>query len=129
MAYELTKKINDSSIIYNYKNLSDSEKNIGFKFLKKTNQLFFIGTEFELIKENHYSDKTLSEQGFDLYVLAEPIDDGNGPMFFNPEYGILNLDNGWGMDLIFLKNGQKTELAKELNITLKEKTFYNNVYN
>ncbi|MFI0431224.1 hypothetical protein [Mariniflexile sp. HMF6888] len=124
MIYELTKKINDSSIIYHYKNLSDSEKNKSFKFLKKSNQLFLLGTEFELIKEKHYSDKNLSESDFDLYVLAESIDDGNGPMFFNPEYGILNLDNGWGMDLIYLKRGQKAELAKELIKTLKEKTFY-----
>ncbi len=107
MTYEVTKKINDSSIIYIYKNLSDNEKNLGFKFLKKTNQLFFIGTEFELIKENYYSDKTLSERDFDLYALAEPMDDGNGPMFFNPEYGILNLDNGWGMDIIFFKKWTK----------------------
>ncbi|WP_426430111.1 hypothetical protein ACPX19_11305 [Winogradskyella sp. HB-48] len=129
MEYELTKKIKDSSIIYHYKNLTDSEKNLNFKFLKKTNQLFFAGTEFRLIKENHYSNKSLSEFNFDLYVLVESMDDGNGPMFFNPEYGILNLDNGWGMDLIFLKNEQKTELVKEINKTLKEKTFYNTVYN
>src|SRR5690606_6397954 len=99
------------------------------KFRKKSNQLLFNGTEFELIKEKHYSDKNLSKSDFDLYVLAEPTDDGNGPMFFNPEYGILNLNNGWEMDLIYLKSGRKTELVKELNKTLKEKTFYNNVYN
>src|SRR5690606_18414468 len=50
MEYELNKKVNDSSIIYHYKNLTDSEKTMSFKFRKKSNQLLFNGTEFELIK-------------------------------------------------------------------------------
>ena len=129
MEYELNKKITDSSIIYYYKNLSDSEKNMSFKFIEKTNQLFFAGSEFELIKEDHYSDKSLSEFNFDLYVLVESMNDGNGPMFFNPKYGILNLDNGWGMNFLYLKAGQKSEIAEKINEILKEKTFYNNVYN
>ncbi len=129
MEYELTKKIKDSSIIYNYKNLNDDEKNMSFKFVKNTNQLFFVGTEFELIKKDHYTDKALSELKFDLYVMTESVDDGNGPMFFNPEYGILNLDNGWGMNFLYLKTGQQAQLAEKLNEILKEKTSYNNVYN
>lgn len=91
--------------------------------------MFFLGTEFELIKKDHYTDKALSELKFDLYVMTESVDDGNGPMFFNPEYGILNLDNGWGMNFLYLKTGQQALLAEKLNELLKEKMSYNNVYN
>ncbi len=129
MEYELTTERSDSLVIYHYKNLTNSEKNMDFKFIRKTKQLFFSGTEFELIKEDHYSENKLSELNFDLYVLNEPVDDGNGPMFFNPNYGILNLDNGWGKRFLYLKKDKETEFAKKLIKILEEKTFYNNVYN
>lgn len=123
MKYELTIKNNDSLTIYNYKNLIDSEKNMDFKFIKKTNQLFFSGTEFKLIKKRHFSDRNLSKNDFDLYILTKHIYDGNGPVFFNPEYGVLNLDNGWGRNFLYLKKEENDQFTKTIMTTLKEKCF------
>jgi len=129
MKYELTIKNNDSLTIYKYKNLIDSEKNMDFKFIKKTNQLFFSGTEFKLIKKGHFSDRNLSKFGFDLYILTKHIYDGNGPIFFNPEYGVLNLDNGWGRSFLYLKKEEEAQSTKTIITTLKEKVFFHETYN
>lgn len=129
MKYELTIKNNDSLMIYKYKNLIDSEKNMNFKFIKKTYQLFFSGTEFKLIKKDSFSDKNLSELNFDIYILTEPLDDGNGPIFFNPEYGVLNLENGWGRNFLYLKKEEEAQFTKTIITTLKEKVFFHETYN
>ncbi|CAM1356166.1 conserved hypothetical protein [Tenacibaculum ascidiaceicola] len=129
MKYELTIKNNDSLTIYKYKNLIESEKNMDFKFIHKTNQLFFSGTEFKLIKKGSFSDKNLSELNFDTYILTEPLDDGNGPIFFNPEYGVLNLENGWGRNFLYLKKEEEAQFTKTIITTLKEKVFFHETYN
>lgn len=127
--YELTIEKNDSIIKYHYKNITDSEKNMNFKFVRKSKLLTFfgIGFEFKLIKKEHLSENKLSKLNFDLYVLTESIDDGNGPMFFNPNYGILNLDNGWGRQYLFLNEDKESEYAKNLMELIYKKTLYNNV--
>jgi len=127
--YELTKKTTDSTIVYYYKSLTDNEKDMEFQFILKTKQLYFYETEFQVIKKDYYANKNLSKFNFDLYTLKEPVHDGNGPLFFNPNYGILNLNNGWGTHILYLKNESETKFATTLIKILEEKMLYKNLYN
>lgn len=122
MEYELTTEENDSIIKYDYMNLTDTEKNMVFKFVKKTESLIAFGTDFQLIKKDLFVDNELSNLSFDLYALSEPIIDGNGPIFFNTEYGVLNLDNSWGKRFLYLKKEKEPKFAEKLIEVLSNKT-------
>ncbi|MDC8003542.1 hypothetical protein POV27_05735 [Aureisphaera galaxeae] len=95
---ELTRIEKDSIILFKYKNLVDSTKNMVFSFLKYKDLLYFGPNEFTL-KERKYLVK---EVAFDKYE-TEPIVDGMGPILFNAKYGILVMENGWGKQFHYLK--------------------------
>ena len=112
--YELTIVNSENAISYHYKNLSDEDKNMDFKFDKNSNWLYFSDMPFQLVKKNEYLESKLSKTNFDLYEMIDQMDDGNGPMLFNKDYGILNFDNGWGRFFVYLKTNNDSILAKEL---------------
>ena len=118
--YKLTIETKDSIIKYEYLNLDDNEKNVNLRFNLNSKTLSLDFWEFELTKKNKYSESELSETEFDLYKLKEPITDGNGPMLFNINYGILNIDNGWGMKFIYLKSDNNSKLTTNIIKTLNE---------
>ena len=95
--YKLTIKDRDSFIRYEYLNLVDSTKNMNFHFVKDVNKIHFGPVEFDLEERNIF--QTTLE--FDRYE-TEPIADAMGSLFFNRDYGILGLDNGWGMQFHYL---------------------------
>ncbi|MGV6832045.1 MAG: hypothetical protein ACWA5P_10870 [bacterium] len=102
--YQLDLKTTDSTFVYLYKNTNDSLKNMSFKYYKESKLLYFTGEPFQLIKSDYCFIKSLSDTKFDLYETIEKYDDGMGPILFNKNYGVLNLDNGWGTFFIYLKS-------------------------
>lgn len=118
--YKLTIETKDSIIKYKYQNLNEDENNINLSFNINSKILSKAFWEFKLTKKNKYSESKLSETEFDLYELKEPVTDGNGPMLFNINYGILNIDNGWGMKFIYLKSDDDSKLTNDIIKTLNE---------
>ncbi len=98
MPYKLIITENDSAIIYSYKNLEDSRKDIGLQYQKQTASVFFAQQEFQLSIKNAFH----TDISFDEFTLTEVVNDGEGPILFNPIYGVLGWDNGWGMQFYFL---------------------------
>ncbi len=110
---KLTISENDSLIIYNYLNLNNVKKNLNFKFIKKNEQLWFAD-RFKIIENSTLSFKDISNIEFKRYELSKPEVDGNGPFFFNRNYGVLNLDNGWGKQWLFLKEASNSIFADSI---------------
>lgn len=105
--YSLTTKYRDSTIFYEYLNLTDSTKNMTFRFIRNTNKIHFGPTEFELKSRNILK----TDMRFDRYE-DEPVPDGMGSLYFNENYGILGFYNGQGMQFHFItdKNIEKFDL-------------------
>ena len=118
--YKLTIETIDSIVKYQYRNLTDKEKNVTVRYNLNSKVLSLDFWEFELIEKNKYSDSKLSNKEFDLFQLKETVTDGNGPMLFNENYGLLNIDNGWGMKFIYLKTENKPELTKDIIANLNK---------
>ena len=112
--YKLTIETKDSIVKYQYRNLTDNEKNVTVRYNLNSKVLSLDFWEFELAEKSKYSDSELSNKEFDLFQLKESVTDGNGPMLFNENYGLLNIDNGWGMKFIYLKTENKRELTKDI---------------
>ncbi|PWI28900.1 hypothetical protein DI383_14340 [Flavobacteriaceae bacterium LYZ1037] len=118
--YKLTIKTKDSIVKYKYLNPNDDEKNITVRYNLNSKILSFAFGEFELTEKNKYSESELSKEQFDLFELIDSPTDGNGPMLFNKIYGILNIDNGWGMKFIYLKTEKNPKLTKDIINKLNE---------
>ena len=118
--YKLTIETNDSIVKYQYRNLNEDEKNVTVIYNLNSKILSLDFLEFELSEKNKYSDSELSKKEFDLFLLKESVTDGNGPMLFNENYGLLNIDNGWGMKFIYLKAENKPELTKDIITNLNK---------
>ena len=115
--------LNDDTIwVYRYINTSDSRKNMTFRFNTKTGVLKFGPFDFKKAERNFFSNRKLSSTNFDLYELKVPVIDGNGPMLFNKEYGVLNVDNtSWTYQYLLLPERQESlELSEQILKKLKE---------
>jgi len=87
--YELTVRERDSAVIYDYRNKTDSTKNISFRYLKYSDRLFAGSSEFNKIEADRYPEIA----NFDFYGSDPGIADGMGPVIFNKKYGILGFDS------------------------------------
>ncbi|MHC1775474.1 MAG: hypothetical protein AB9834_08685 [Lentimicrobium sp.] len=69
-----------------------------------------------------FENNEISKDQFDLYEQKVPVTDGNGPMLFNQQYGVLNIDNSyWTYHYLLLPEGQgNDELAEQILRKLKE---------
>ncbi len=112
----------DTVLIYRYSYLVDSTKNMTFKFNPETQILTFGPFDLEAVEPEFFKNEELTDTHFDLFNLKIPVTDGNGPMLFNKEYGVLNVDNSfWTYQYLFLPEGQKNaKLAEEILKKLKE---------
>lgn len=120
--YQLQILDQDTVLIYRYSYSGDSTKNMGFRFNPETHILTVGPFDLEKVESDFFKNGKLTEKHFDLYDLKIPVTDGNGPMLFNQEYGVLNVDNSfWSYHYLFLSEGQKnTELAEQILKKLKE---------
>ena len=107
MEYELDIKEIDSMTIYKYRNLIDSTKNISFRFNKVKSYLYFGFEKFNIIEFDNYQTGAFT---FDKYVSSEASIDGNGPILFNKNYGVLAWDNGWGNQYYFVTNTNQDDI-------------------
>lgn len=112
--YNLVIEEQDSIIKYSYENVLDSTKNINFKFFPNSNRILFSFFELKEDKTSKYINDSLSASPFNLYKLKDNVMDGDRAMFFNKDYGLLNIDTGWRMKLIILKNQDNLEEAKKI---------------
>ena len=119
-SYTLTVVHKDSIINYEYINMDDSEKNISIEYNLHKGIISFYDVEFEIYEKNQYFDSEVSSKRFDLYRLKRFVDDGNGPMLFNRDYGLLNIDNGWGTILLFFQDTSKASKANKILQILKK---------
>ena len=78
--------------------------------------------DLEAVEPEFFKNEELTDTHFDLFNLKIPVNDGNGPMLFNEEYGVLNVDNSfWTYQYLFLPEGQNNaELAEEILKKLKQ---------
>ena len=106
MPYELIIREKDSVLIYNYKNKTDSTKNMSFRYLKHNGNLFFGPDEFGISIKNEFQ----SDFKFDQYNLTEEVIDGMGVLLFNRTYGVLGFDNGWGKQFYYLTEQNINEI-------------------
>lgn len=120
--YNLNILRKDTILVYKYINTLDSTKNMTFVFNIKSEVLTFGPFDFKKAEDNFYTNAQLSSLNFDLYDLKIPVMDGNGPMLFNENYGILNVDNtSWTYQYLFLPTGQEShELAGQIMNKLKK---------
>lgn len=107
MEYEQEINEIDSMTIYKYRNLIDATKNISFRFNKVKSYLYFGFERFKIIEFNNYQIGTIN---FDKYISSEPSIDGNGPILFNKNYGVLAWDNGWGNQYYFVTNKNEDDI-------------------
>lgn len=114
---EMTRIENDSVVLFKYKNLIDSAKNLEFEYWKKESKIHFGPEQFVIAERS----VLIGEDIFDRYEVIEPIPDGMGPVIFNSEYGVLAFDNGWGMEFHLLSDKNKEEFELPLISSL-----YNN---
>ncbi|WP_157757612.1 hypothetical protein [Pseudalgibacter alginicilyticus] len=91
-----------------------------FKFDEKSQWIYFSGIAFKLVKKKYFFDSKLSESKFDLYETVDKFDDGMGPALFNKDYGVLNIDNGWGKFFIYLKTDIDSILAKKIILKVSQ---------
>jgi hypothetical protein len=117
--YNLIIEEQDSIIKYAYENVLDSTKNINFKFFPNSNRILFSFFELKEDKTSNYINDSLSASAFNLYKLKDNVMDGDRAMFFNKDYGLLNIDTGWRMKLVILKNQDNLEEAKNIIDYLK----------
>tara|TARA_R110002096_G_scaffold406508_2_gene604787 strand:+ start:212 stop:727 length:516 start_codon:yes stop_codon:yes gene_type:complete len=112
----------DTVLIYKYSYSVDSTKNMIFRFNPETQILTLGPFDLEKVEAEFFKNGKLTQNHFDLYDLKIPVTDGNGPMLFNQEYGVLNVDNSfWSYHYLFLPEGQKNaELAEKILKKLKE---------
>ena len=94
--YELTIEDLDSLVIYRYKNLEDSTRNMDFRYQKVAKTLSFTSSVLELEKE----DVMIQDMNFDIF--HSNVIDGEGPVLFNEVYGLLGWHNGWGDYFFFM---------------------------
>ena len=94
--YELTIEDRDSLLIYRYKNLEDSTRNMAFRYQKAEKELFFPPNPLVLEKEG----VLIEDMKFDIF--QDDAIDGVGPVIFNEEYGLFGWHNGWGDYFFFM---------------------------
>lgn len=111
MKYDLSIEVKDSVTYYRYKFPFEKRKDFNFKFYRYEQKINFGPFEFKKTQKNKYKQIQISSFYFDLYEINEFIIDGNGPILFNPDYGVLTVDNGWGTQVLFLKENNDKELT------------------
>ncbi|NME70650.1 hypothetical protein [Flammeovirga aprica] len=118
--YDLVKDNHEEVEVYQYVNLEDKKWNMTFKYNKSTKVLSFVDSDFELKEKDKFFDPSLSSVKFDLYTLSQPVIDGHGPLLFNSDYGILNLDNGLWKSSIYLKENDTTNKVQQILTMVRE---------
>ena len=121
----LRKTERDSTITFRLLDVKDTLDNYGFtQYVKHDKSIYIVGEKHNIIEQNKYLNKEISNIAFDLYDALEPPTDWNGPFLFNKEYGILNIE-AWsaGRKIFILPTNYTFDIKSELldkKINMKE---------
>lgn len=100
--YMLIKTVRDSIIIYDYRSVTDSTRNLKISYLTKSQKLKFNLSDYKKYETKTFQSNKNSEIWFDKYEMKEPIIDGMSSILFNQEYGILAIANLLGPSAFFM---------------------------
>lgn len=97
-------------LVYKYISQKDSSKTITVKFDKTSERMFFGPDEYQKVVGRKINEQSLSKYDFEFFELVDPSIDGTGPILFNPDYGLLAINNVFGPTIILLKSKEDEEI-------------------
>ena len=104
---------NDTVKVFKYIDSTDSTRGSSFKFRKKNGDLIWFAEKFKVIDSADFKLNDGYSETFYLYEYVNLPIDGNGPFYFNPSFGTLNMDN-YSNQFIYLKIDSLTVADKIL---------------